>query len=135
MEAKEPFVPEPVILLRPEEPGDAGSIAQTIEAAFGSSAEAQLVAALREAGALCGPWSRSRMARIVGHVALSPVAVGGISGGDRWLGLAPLAVRQSGSDGVSEAASFVPPWRCGRIAAGRARVRARQPALLWPPRL
>ena len=82
-----------MILLRPEEPGDAGSIAQTIEAAFGSSAEAQLVAVLREAGALC--WSLVALAdgAIVGHVALSPVAVGGISGGNRWLGLAPLAVR------------------------------------------
>lgn len=39
------------------------------------------------------PWPRSRMAPSLATFALSPVAVGGISGGNRWLGLAPLAVR------------------------------------------
>lgn len=83
---------EPAIELRPEEPGDIASITAVVEAAFETPAEARLVTALREAGALTVSLVALAGDRVVGHVALSPVAVGGVVGGNRWLGLAPLAV-------------------------------------------
>lgn len=83
---------EPQTQLRPEEPGDAPAIAEVLKAAFGAPAEASLVASLREAGALTLSLVALDGDRIVGHVALSPVAVGGTAAGHRWLGLAPLAV-------------------------------------------
>lgn len=83
---------ESAIALRPEEPGDIASITAVVAAAFETTAEARLVEALREAGALTVSLVALAGDRIVGHVALSPVAVGGASGGNRWLGLAPLAV-------------------------------------------
>lgn len=83
---------EPQTQLRPEQPGDASAIAEVLEAAFGAPAEASLVASLRAAGALTLSLVALDGERIVGHVALSPVAVNGITAGQRWLGLAPLAV-------------------------------------------
>jgi putative acetyltransferase len=83
---------KPAIQLRPEEPDDVAAIATVIETAFEIAAEAQLVAALREAEALTVSLVALAGGRIVGHVALSPVAVGGATSGNRWLGLAPLAV-------------------------------------------
>ena len=47
----------------------------------------------QDAGALTVSLVATTEERIVGHVALSPVAVNGITAGQRWLGLAPLAVR------------------------------------------
>ena len=84
-------------LIRDEAPGDAAAIAAVLAAAFGQPpggqpAEAELIAALRAAGAL----SLSLVAEAsdgvpVGHVAFSPVTVDG-RGADRLLGLAPLGV-------------------------------------------
>ncbi len=82
----------PSVQLRPEEPGDVGAITEVIDAAFQTAAESRLVVALREAGALSVSLVAATEERIVGHVALSPVAVNGITAGQRWLGLAPLAV-------------------------------------------
>ena len=78
--------------LRPETPADGAAIAVLVEAAFGGPAEARLVGALRMAGALTLSLIAVRDGEIVGHVALSPVAVAEQDGGGRWLGLAPLAV-------------------------------------------
>ena len=78
--------------IRGEVADDAPAIAAVVTEAFGQAAEAELVEALRAAGAL----SISLVAvtddgGLVGHVAFSPVTVEG-AGGDRLLGLAPLAV-------------------------------------------
>jgi putative acetyltransferase len=78
--------------LRDEVAADAPAIAGVVTEAFGQAAEAELIAALRAAGAL----SISLVAvtddgGLVGHVAFSPVTVED-AGGDRLFGLAPLAV-------------------------------------------
>jgi putative acetyltransferase len=81
------------ISIRPEQPGDETAIAEIVTAAFGQSAEADLVGRLRAAGALTLTQVALRQGEIVGHVALSPVSVDGAMADRRWLGLAPLAVR------------------------------------------
>ena len=80
------------LILRPEEPGDRDAIAGTVRAAFGREAEAELVAALRSSGGLAHSLVAVAGDAVVGHVALSPVAVAGEADGERWLGLGPLAV-------------------------------------------
>jgi putative acetyltransferase len=127
--------PHPSHLIRDEVPGDAAAIAAVLAAAFepvaGSPpAEVALVAALRAAGAL----SLSLVAEapdgtLVGHIAFSPVTVGGpsegsgpASGAGRLLGLAPLAV--------------LPSWQghgvgTALVEAGLARARAAGAALVF----
>jgi putative acetyltransferase len=78
--------------VRPERFGDEDDVAKVVSAAFGQTAEADLVARLRDRGALAVSLVAEAGGKVVGHVALSPVTVDGRSGGDRWLGLAPLAV-------------------------------------------
>jgi putative acetyltransferase len=78
--------------VRPERPGDGAGVARVVSAAFGQSAEADLVARLRDRGALAASLVAEAGGKVVGHVALSPVSVDGRAGGGRWLGLAPLAV-------------------------------------------
>ena len=72
--------------IRPERSADASAIRAVHAAAFPSAAEADLVDALRAAGA--GAVSQVAVAAeaIVGHVLLSPVSIPGV------LGLAPIAV-------------------------------------------
>jgi putative acetyltransferase len=82
------------LAIRPDGPADRSSITRLAAAAFGRDEEALLIERLREAGAL----TVSLVAIIgdhdlVGHVALSPVSIGGAALGRRWLGLGPLAVR------------------------------------------
>lgn len=92
MMADEQVVSRP--LLRSERPGDEAAIAAVIEAAFGQRDEAELVARLRAAAALPVSLLAELDDHVLGHVALSPVAVDGADGQGRcWLGLAPLAVR------------------------------------------
>ena len=127
--------PCPSLLIRDEVPGDAAAIAAVLAAAFepvaGSPpAEVALVAALRAAGAL----SLSLVAEapdgtLVGHIAFSPVTVGGpsegsgpASGAGRLLGLAPLAV--------------LPSWQghgvgTALVEAGLARARAAAAELVF----
>jgi putative acetyltransferase len=79
--------------VRPERPGDEDSVGGVVSAAFGQTAEADLVVRLRDRGALAVSLVAEGAGELVGHVALSPVTVDGRSGGGHWLGLAPLAVR------------------------------------------
>jgi putative acetyltransferase len=80
------------VLCRPELPSDAEAVVGVVAAAFGGPAEARLVEALRHAGALAVSLVALSGGEVVGHVALSPVAVDDLTGGGRWQGLAPLAV-------------------------------------------
>jgi putative acetyltransferase len=81
------------VTLRAELPGDAAAIDALVAAAFGQRDEADLVDRLRSAGGLTLSLVAEADGAIVGHAALSPVTVGGIDAGGRWLGLGPVAVR------------------------------------------
>ena len=83
------------MLIRNEEPLDAAAIEQTIRDAFrgadhSSGTEAQIVNALRRAGALAVSLVATDKGIVVGHIAISPVTM---AEGDGWFGLAPVAVR------------------------------------------
>jgi putative acetyltransferase len=80
-----------VIVIRPEQPGDAAAIDAVVRAAFEQPAEAELVAALRAAGRATVSLVAVEDDAIVGHVLYSPVTIDGAPG--RVLGLAPMAVR------------------------------------------
>ncbi|HWA44882.1 MAG TPA: N-acetyltransferase [Hypericibacter adhaerens] len=82
--------------IRPEAAGDAEAIRRVTRAAFEGKAysrqtEAAIIDALRAAGALTISLVAVEEGEILGHVAFSPVAVGGIDRG--WYGLGPVAVR------------------------------------------
>jgi putative acetyltransferase len=81
------------LIIRCEQPDEAAAIAATVAAAFGRETEAALVTALRDQDGLTVSLAAALDGMIVGHVALSPVAVGGRSGDGHWLGLGPLAVQ------------------------------------------
>jgi putative acetyltransferase len=81
--------------IRQERPGDADSIRALTAAAFKGVAhsdqtEAQIVDALRAAGALTLSLVAMRDGEIVGHVAFSPVRINGATG--HWQGLGPVSV-------------------------------------------
>ena len=80
---------DPMILIRPEEPGDRDAIHAVHTASFPTAGEARLVNALRVAGSLCVSLVAVIEGEIVGHVAFSPVTVTGATDG---AGLAPVAV-------------------------------------------
>jgi putative acetyltransferase len=77
-------------MIRPEQPGDVSAIHELLRSTFPTEDEAQLVDALRAAGRLPISIVAEEDGRIVGHIALSPVTVGELTGDG--LGLAPLAV-------------------------------------------
>lgn len=81
--------------IRLEQPGDEAAISALIEDAFASAehsdgTEAQIVERLRQTGALTASLVAVEGGDIVGHVALSPITIGGRPG--RWFGLGPVAV-------------------------------------------
>lgn len=83
------------INIRKEQPGDVQSIHEVTVAAFLEAphtdhTEQFIVKALRESGALSVSLVAEEEGHIVGHVALSPVAISG--GADRWYGLGPISV-------------------------------------------
>ena len=83
--------PAGIATIRPERPTDATAIRAVHEAAFPTSAEADLVDALRSNGRLVVSLVATDDADdVIGHAALSPVTVDGRDCGG--LGLAPVAV-------------------------------------------
>jgi putative acetyltransferase len=83
------------LTVRPEGGADAAAIGRVMRAAFPGGGEALLVDRLREAGALTVSLvAVGADGAVVGHVALSPLALkgGGAPEGSPWLGLAPVAV-------------------------------------------
>ena len=78
-----------------EAPGDVAAIRAVTEAAFleqphSRQTEAQILDALRRAGALTLSLVARQTDRVVGHVAFSPVTVSG--GAPGWFSLGPLSV-------------------------------------------
>jgi putative acetyltransferase len=83
------------MVIRPERPGDAEAIRALTEAAFKGVAhsdetEAQIVDALRAAGALTLSLVAVAADEILGHAAFSPVRINGLEGD--WHGLGPVSV-------------------------------------------
>lgn len=84
--------------IRPERPEDSDAIDQVVRDAFlsathTSGTEHLIVRDLRRAGALPISLVAAVDGRIVGHVAVSPVAIS--DGATGWLGLGPVAVMRS----------------------------------------
>lgn len=81
-----------MITIRPEQTGDIAAVRAINEAAFGDTAEANIVNSLRKA---C-PDAASLVAvegdTIVGHIFFSPVNLSGGHGVTHGMGLAPMAV-------------------------------------------
>ncbi len=97
----DPNAPVEVVTLRDERAGDVDAIGRVIVAAFagepeGGQFERRIVDALRADGALSVSLVAERDGRVIGHVAFSPVSIGGEPSGSHgwygWYGLAPLAV-------------------------------------------
>lgn len=81
--------------IRPERPGDYDAIHDLTDRAFApmsfsSGTEAAIVRALRAAGDLTLSFVAEADHAIVGHVAFSPVTIGGLH--DGWYGLGPISV-------------------------------------------
>ena len=80
--------------IRDERPAEADRIAALITEAFSTVAyasgyEARIVERLRAAGALSLSRVCTKGTEIIGHIAVSPVTIGGEEG---WVGIGPLAV-------------------------------------------
>jgi putative acetyltransferase len=67
----------PVIHIRPEEPADHGAIRAVQSVSFPTLGEARLVDALRAGGRLRVSLVAVEQGQVIGHVAFSPVTVGG----------------------------------------------------------
>ena len=117
--------------IRPERPGDEEAIHAVTTAAFLNAphtghTEQFIVRELRRADALAVSLVAEREGRIVGHVAISPVTIDGMTRG--WFGLGPVSVaptlqgRGIGSQLVREA------LRQLRDAGGRGCVLVGEPA-------
>jgi len=83
------------MIIRQEKPADLPAIHTIVREAFAgaehsSGNEQHIVDALRDAGALTLSLVAERDGEIVGHVAFSPVTIGGNEG--CWLGMGPVAV-------------------------------------------
>lgn len=83
------------MMIRAETAADGQAISAVTAAAFepvphSDQREAAIVDALRDAGALAISLVAEEHGRVVGHVAFSPVAIGGKPG--RWFGLGPVSV-------------------------------------------
>ncbi|MCA9117224.1 MAG: N-acetyltransferase [Planctomycetaceae bacterium] len=90
--------PDLQLTVREETANDAAAVDQVVQEAFGQRDEAEIVVRLRNRNELtlslvaevtAAGQQNSLMA---GHIAFSPVTIAGQSGGQRWLGLAPVSV-------------------------------------------
>ena len=86
----------PSIAIRPERADDRRAIRTVVEAAFANrpysnQTEGRIVDALRAAGALTMSLVATDGDAVVGHIAFSPVTIGGKA--VDWYGLGPVAVR------------------------------------------
>ena len=81
-----------MIGIRSETPGDAAAIRRVHVEAFGRPDEADLVDALRAAGALRLSLVAAEASAVVGHAAFSPVVIRDGASTINTLGLAPMAV-------------------------------------------
>ena len=81
-----------MIGIRSETPGDAAAIRRVHAEAFGQPDEADLVDALRAAGALRISLVAAEGATVIGHIAFSAVVVRAGASTINTLGLAPMAV-------------------------------------------
>ena len=94
----DPHAPVEIVTLRDERASDVDAIGRVIVAAFADEPqqgrfERQIVDALRAEGVLSVSLVAERDERVIGHVAFSPVSIGGEpAGSQQWYGLAPLAV-------------------------------------------
>lgn len=80
------------VAVRNERARDAIAIRRVIEQAFGQTAEADLVEALRRSGALTVSLVAEIDGEVAGHIAFSPVRIQAQNSSHDALGLAPLAV-------------------------------------------
>ena len=78
--------------VRPEKPQDIAAIYAVNAAAFPTEAEAKLVDALRDQGALTVSLVAEHEGQIVGHIAFSPMTMEGPDSHLKAIGLAPVAV-------------------------------------------
>ncbi|RKU03229.1 N-acetyltransferase [Burkholderia sp. Nafp2/4-1b] len=95
----DPHAPVEIVTLRDERASDVDAIGRVIVAAFAHAPEhgefeRRIVDTLRVQRALSVSLVAERDERVIGHVAFSPVSIGGAPAGSHgWYGLAPLAVR------------------------------------------
>lgn len=80
------------ITIRPEHAADQAGIRRVHERAFPTPAEADIVDALRAAGAVTLSLVAARAGAILGHILFSPVVIARAAGERAAVGLAPLAV-------------------------------------------
>lgn len=80
------------VILRPEIPADHAEVRRVNELAFSRPAEADLVDALRAAGAATLSLVAVHEGRVVGHILFSPVTVASPGTDFAAVGLAPMAV-------------------------------------------
>jgi putative acetyltransferase len=80
------------LLIRREQPSEASAIRRVLESAFGQPAEADLVDGLRSTGSLTLSLVVLYDEEIIGHIAFSPVSIGGTTTSPPALALAPVAV-------------------------------------------
>jgi len=81
-----------VIEIRSENGEDAGAVRHVLEAAFGSSEEADLVERLREANKATISLVAECGGQLVGHILFSPVTIAPPQARFNGIGLAPVAV-------------------------------------------
>ena len=82
-----------MVTIRQEEAGDAAAIRCVVQEAFGGSAEADLIDALRTHGKLKLSLVAVREGQVAGHLLFTEVTIESVGSSLNALGLAPLAVK------------------------------------------